>query len=289
MHGAGQATVVDLDDGAEGSRLAVEVRLPVPPAHNGERGTARRVVGDIQHAPQRGPHAERMEEVPRDHPGADRLAAGGRLRPQWREADHVREHGVAVAILRVVLQTKHVQRRIAGVPPRELHETAGIPNRQIAKQQRIDEAEGGGVGANGQRERGDRHRGEDRRPAERAYTVAEVLDEVLEPAQSALIAALLHYLRDAAGLQSRLAGGVLEREASPLQFVSNHVDVQAQLFLHLGVFRRLVERCPESAQPLADSSGHQLGSLRIACMVVTMRFHSRFSAASCFLPAGVSA
>ena len=105
--------------------------------------------------------------------------------------------------------------------------------------------------------------------------------------QSALIAALLHYLRDAAGLQSRLAGGVLEREASPLQFVSNHVDVQAQLFLHLGVFRRLVERCPESAQPLADSSGHQLGSLRIACMVVTMRF-LRFSAASC-LPAGVSA
>ena len=65
-------------------------------------------------APQRGPHAERMEEVPRDHPGADRLAAGRRLRPQWREADHVREHGVAVAILRVVLQTKHVQRRIAG-------------------------------------------------------------------------------------------------------------------------------------------------------------------------------
>jgi hypothetical protein len=82
-----------------------------------------------------------------------------------------------VAILRVVLQLNMFSRRIAGVPPRELH---GLPDPEpaIAKQQRIDEAEGGGVGANGQRERGDRHRREDRRLAERAYTIAEVLDEV---------------------------------------------------------------------------------------------------------------
>ena len=62
VHGAGQATVGDLDDGAEGSLLAVELRLPSTPAH--KPWAARRVVGDIQHAPQRGPHAERMEEFP---------------------------------------------------------------------------------------------------------------------------------------------------------------------------------------------------------------------------------
>ena len=107
--------------------------------------------------------------------------------------------------------------------------------------------------------------------------------------QAALIAALLHRLRDAAGLQPRLAERLLEREAAPLQFVSDHVDVQAQLFLHLGVFRRLVERARPAGAATRGCADISSARSSIACMMATMRFHSRFSTASCFLPAGVSA
>ena len=159
---------------------------------------------------------------------------------------HVREHGAALAILRVGLERKLVQRRIAGVPKGELHEAAGIPNRQIAKHQPIDEAEDRGVGADRQRERGDRHRGEDRRPAERAYTVAEVLDGVLEPGQAALIAALLHRLRNAASLQPRLAQSLVDRKTAPLQSVSDHARGFGTDLLnvaeHIGDHPRLTNR-----------------------------------------------
>ncbi len=111
---------------------------------------------------------------------------------------------------------------------------------------------------------------------------------VLEPGQAALIAALLHRLRNAASLQPRLAESLVDRKTAPLQSVSDHVDVEAQLFLHLGVVRRLVERPGQPSQPRADG-GHQFGSPSIDCMMATIRSHSRLSTASCFLPAGVSA
>ena len=57
--------------------------------------------------------------------------------------------------------------RIFGAPSvRTMVEQYDLPPGMV--EQRIDEAEGGGISANGQRERGDRHRGENRRPAERA-------------------------------------------------------------------------------------------------------------------------
>jgi hypothetical protein len=79
VHGHGDATILDVDAGAEDARLAVESMLPVPPTHDCDGGSARRVVTDLQQAPQRGPDAERIEEISRDDLGADRFAAGARL------------------------------------------------------------------------------------------------------------------------------------------------------------------------------------------------------------------
>ena len=53
---------------------------PVPPAHDGHRGSAWPVVGDVQHAPQHRLHAERLEEITGDHLGGDRVVTGVRLR-----------------------------------------------------------------------------------------------------------------------------------------------------------------------------------------------------------------
>ena len=163
---------------------------------------------------------------------------------------------------------------------------AGIADGQIAKEQRIDEAEDGGVGADGERQRGDRDRGEQWRADERARGVANIADEVFQPGQPALIAALLHRLRDAARLQPRLSQRLVVRQAAPLQLVGEHFHMEPELLFHVGVFRRLAERAPEPPQPCANR-GHHCGSLSRACMMATVRCHSRFSASSSFRPAVV--
>lgn len=103
---------------------------------------------------------------------------------------------VTVAIPLVVAETEHIQWRIARILEGELHEAGRIAHGKVAKQQRINEAEDAGVGADrkGQRQQDDG--GEARAAAERAQAVAHVLNQVRQHVQAALIRSLLHRLRD---------------------------------------------------------------------------------------------
>ena len=155
--------------------VAVESTLPVPPAHNGGRGRAWLVVGDVEHAAQRRPHAKRLEEVAGDHLGRDRILTRARLRRQWRESEQIREDVVPVAILLVIGETEDVQRRVTRILKRELHEAGRITHGHIAKQQRIDEAEDGAVGADGEGQREERHGRDQGRAPEHPRAEARVL------------------------------------------------------------------------------------------------------------------
>ena len=260
----------------------------VPPAHHGGRGRPWLVVRFVEHPAQRRPYAKRLEEIAGDHLRRDRIVTTARLRRERRKAEQIREDVVPVAILLVIGEAEHVQRRVTRILICELHKAGRVAHGHVAKQQRIHEAEDGGVGADGEGQRQERHGRDHWRAPEHSRAEARVLKQILEPRQPPLIAPLVHHWRDAARLQARLAQRFLRGQAAALQIGREHVEVKPQLLLHDGVLGRLAERAPQPPQPLADD-GHHSDSLSSACMIVTVRFYSCFSTASCLRPATVMA
>ena len=181
---------LDADLPADRGRVASE--LPPPEAvanHRHARGLERRVVLVLR--PQRASgewtYAELGEEISAQQPhGAARLSRVGDdiehagAAPADHRGEHtcpersrrvgptrdIREHRVGEAVF---------ERRLGGARG-ELDEAPGIADGQLAQQQRVQQAEDGGVGANGECQRADRHCREDRRLAKAANGESEIVN-----------------------------------------------------------------------------------------------------------------
>ena len=92
--------------------------------------------------------------------------------------------------------------------------------------------------------------------------MADVTQEVVEPRKAALIAQLLHRLRDAADADRRRAGIAIRRAARPRVFGGER-RVQAQLLLQLAVGPSRPQRGLEAGDPFAQRGhGARPGAIR---------------------------
>jgi len=115
----------------------------------------------------RGPHARHVE----------RLAAAGERVPQLPERCHRRHR------TRLLLPVEERERRDQiGAAVRILfpqhHQARRVLVGELVQQDGLDHAEDGGVGADAEHQREDRHRRERRLPSQRAKGVADIADQV---------------------------------------------------------------------------------------------------------------
>src|SRR5713101_3435082 len=93
------------------------------------------------------------------------------------------------------------------------HQSYWVLKRQRPQQNRINDTENRGARANSERQGQDGYRGETGILAQRAHTVANVLQERFDEGHAARIAILLFDLIHSAKLQPRPASGFLRRQA----------------------------------------------------------------------------
>src|SRR6266581_2854150 len=114
------------------------------------------------------------------------------------------------------------------------HQSCRILVRQRPQQNRINHTENRGVRANSERKRQDGYRGETGILAQRARTVAYVLQQRFDEGHAARVAMLFLDLLDAAEFQPGAAPGFFGREAGLDQLGDVVLEVKAELLVHLG-------------------------------------------------------
>ena len=111
----------------------------------------------------------------------------------------------------------------------------GILVGQRPEQHRADDAEDRGAGADADGERGDRNRRERRVFAQRAESVADVLQRGLDERQAAVVAVRFLNLHRSSETQDGLAPRLIERQTAPDVIVGEHVEMCGHLVLELRV------------------------------------------------------
>lgn len=175
----GEGLFVELDDAADDAGVVVETHMPVCVCeHDVRRAVGAAFVGLVEEAAEEGLEAEDTEVVAGDGVavGALRIAAGIHAGEDHLERGEVFEGVVAGAEVEVVgvrLQTG-IDAVLGTV------EVFGVGDVERAQDEAVHEAEDNGVGADGERERGDGGEGKAGRFAEHAQGEAEVGEECLE-------------------------------------------------------------------------------------------------------------
>ena len=108
-------------------------------------------------------------------------------------------------------------------------------DRERPQQQRVSEAENGGVGADANREREDGDEGEPRTFREHPAAVAHVARDIVEPWQAALIAQRLHGLIDAASPDSRGSYSALGRARMVPLVLDGQLQMQPQFLFEVAI------------------------------------------------------
>ena len=123
---------------------------------------------------------------------------------------------------------------LVGSPSRH-HQLFGVPHRQHAQQNGIEQAEDGGVGADAYRQREHRDGREHRRLPQHARAVTDIARQVVQHVEAANVAALfpnlLHAAKSDAGRPARL--GIAHSRRPVLARL--HFEVQVQLFVEFGL------------------------------------------------------
>ncbi len=160
--------------------LAAEVRLPEAVGEDDDGRSAGLVFVGHERPPHGRLDAEHREEVPRHHERLDLLGvaqAGDRVGVADRHRE-VAEHLLALAQDLVARPGEAgLVDALLGGRGVDLDEPLGLLVRQRLQEDRLDEAEDGGVGADAEGERGDRDGGEPGRLLQRADGVAKRLHE----------------------------------------------------------------------------------------------------------------
>ena len=229
---------------------AAERRLPERVAHHCRfRSASPAVVVGPSSRPRIGGDAEHLEEIaahpqaagparvdaapdhepgvaPREHPGERLLVAGDQL-PERIGGFRVDAFVAAVGL------------RTVGT---DFREVLSIVNRQEPQPDGVEQLKDGGVRADAERERQDRHGREDRTAAQEPQSIPQVAHRVLGDADPALIAAVVLVQRDAAqgakGRATRLRGGHAALEVE----VDLPIEVVLQFVIELALDRVPLEQ-----------------------------------------------
>ena len=165
--------------------------------HSHRRRAGNAGLSASKEAPLSGLHAERVQQVRIDDGRADatRAIARHEIRLAGAEGADIGEGAVELLELQVLghrgRELRKPERWQLGV---QVHQLRGARVRERPQQHAVDDREDGGVRADPERERDDRHRCKDRRASERPQPVMHVADQILEPRQAALIAQRIHRL-----------------------------------------------------------------------------------------------
>ncbi len=133
-------------------------------------------------------------------------------------------------------------------------ETIGIGHRQRSEQQRVDQPERGGGGADRQAERQDRGRRRGAMPLQLAPSEDDVSPERVEPRQATLVAQRVHRHWNVPRDQSGGAGGIGRVVSSPARLLFSQLDMQAQLELEVTVAALTAHRTEEPGDPLTEAA-----------------------------------
>jgi hypothetical protein len=272
---------------AEHVRVRLEPPAPERVADYRDAGVAA-LFAPCERAPERGPHAKHGEVVRRDLEPAKRLGAilERQLQIGSREAGDAVERAVVVAIRQ--------ERVLPDGECRNLGQGLVDPDQAIRRriwkwrqQHAVDQAEDRrrGADADGERQQGDRR--ESRVAAQHPRGVHEVLAELVEPRQAALIADGLGDLFGAAQPLRGATARVLGRRAAPAFELLLHVEVKRQLVPHLVVAAAAADRSEQPRDPGDESAHGYSADPRRRLITPATSVHCSRSAASCRRPAGV--
>ena len=98
-----------------------------------------------------------------------------------RHADQFREHVVVDRESARRTPREAVHARLAGIPAQQLDELLRFAHRQRAQHQGVEQAENGGVGADAERQRQNRHGGKNAIPSQAANRVGDVPPQIIDP------------------------------------------------------------------------------------------------------------
>ena len=174
----GMGHVVEENRPVQNRRVGAELIHPQHMAEDGHLVLAGLILVGEKGSAERGLDAEDVEVVRRDARAAqlDRVAHARERGAAAGLGRHEVEHGV------VLLPVEKVQRGDAvALAARRLlehaHDAVGVRVGERLQQQSVDEAEDGGVGADAERERQQRHDGESRTPRQGSHRISHVLQQ----------------------------------------------------------------------------------------------------------------
>ena len=164
---------VDFHQAADDAGIAAECGAPIGGAQYNHRLLAgHAIVLRRERASERRSHAEHLEIVARDEqaPGSSGVVVDLEVHRREAQRSNARQHAVAIADVAVI------RIRAGGKPgrARDRHQALRPLDRERREEERIDDAEDRGVGADAERQRQDRDGGEAWRPQQRAHRVAKV-------------------------------------------------------------------------------------------------------------------
>ena len=131
----------------------------------------------------------------------------------------------------------------------------------------------------------DRDGGEDRLAAERGEAVARVLDQVLDPPRTAIVAMDLLHLLDAAELPPGFAARLDRIEPARDRIAFRQLEMRDHFVVELALDARRSEQGEQAREPAFD--GHALAS-RMRATSAAACSQLATSTCSCFAPARVS-
>src|SRR5258708_4868011 len=117
----------------------------------------------------------------------------------------------------------------------QLHEFLRLLHGKHPEHHRVDQAEDRGVGADSERQRKNRHTGDDRSAAQDAQSKADVLQQRFDEGHPACIAMLFFKLFHSAEFQARPALGFLRWHTVLHELRDLFLEVKAQLLVHFSL------------------------------------------------------
>src|SRR4029077_17619433 len=246
------------DRGSKYRRAGTQATLPESVAQDDYLAGAGLIVIGTEAAPEHRIHPQNIEEI------CGHIASSGGLRDvvggQIEIAatvggESVEDLGVSRKLRRVG-GSKHARVNssvYAAIFP-HTHELIEVAKIVRMKQQRVDHAEDGSVGANPQGQRENRHDCKTRTFAELTQSEAKILAQVLDQAHAASMTAIFLDLFDTTKGKASAAEGLFPRVTGPYELLDFAIEVEAELFMQL-VFRSAASE--KSAQPESEVIEHK--------------------------------
>ncbi len=161
--------------------------------------------------------------------------------------------------------TTHRREPSSWIGPLHADQAIRIGIRQRTEEDRVDEAEDGGVGADTERQREDRGERETGIAPQHAQRVADIPDERFDDGNPSLVADPFLGLFDTAELAERDAARIRLRQSAPQVIADTLVDVLPNLHVELSLDIRSTKQClkPRTRGPPSIEDPHHRSIRRL--------------------------